>query len=177
MQRIHATRIAVFVCICSFVGSLGFSQTSPARPPHVDLVAVNQHTFRLSISFAEKPHAPGSLFVTAEAAKETYPSPAVKAGSWRGIKNNAGQLLIDRTAGSWMLKDRRGRVLIPVTAWATLGNDSHTGKPKLICPIGGSKEQIIYGSGDTNGGIVQTRGQSRVGNGITGVPYYWTNAG
>jgi hypothetical protein len=38
----------------------------------------------------------------------------------------------------------------------------------VICPIGNGKERVIYGSGDMSEGIVQTRGQSRVGNGITG---------
>jgi len=35
----------------------------------------------------------------------------------------------------------------------------------------------IYGSGDQNNGLLQTQGQGRVGNGTTGVPYYWSNTG
>jgi alpha-glucosidase len=177
MFRIHTKRLALLGWVCLCAGRMAFGQTPSARPAQVDLVAVNQHTFRLSVSFADKPHTPSSMFVVAESAKKTDASKAVKAGSWSGIKNEAGQLLMDRAAGSWMLKDSQGRVVIPATSWATLGSDSLTGKAQVICPIGAAKEQVIYGSGDVNGGIVQTRGQSRVGNGITGVPYYWTNAG
>jgi alpha-glucosidase len=177
MLRIHAKRMAVLVWLFLFIGCSGLAQTSLKQPAHVDLVAVNPHTFHLSISFAEKPYAHTSMFIASEPANKPYHSTVVKEGSWSGIKNGAGQLLLDRKAGLWMLKDNQGRVLIPATAWATPGNDSRTGKPQVICPIGKGSERVIYGSGDTNGGIVQTRGQTRVGNGITGVPYYWTNEG
>jgi hypothetical protein len=167
MLRIHAKRLAVlgWACLCAW--RMGFgqtapsAQTAPARPAHVDLVAVNQHTFRLSISFVDKPRTPASMFVTSESAKKADVSKVVNKGSWSGIKNGAGQLLMDRTAGSWMLKDSQGRVVIPATAWPTLGSDTRTGKAQVICPIGEGKEQVIYGSGDMNGGIVQTRRQGR----------------
>jgi len=177
MLRIHAKGLVVLVCACLYAGPIGLSQTAPSRAAQVDLVAVNQHTFRLSISFADKLHTPASMFVTPEFTKRNAIPKVLNEGSWSGIRNGAGQLLIDRTAGLWMLKDSRGRVVIPATPWATLGSDSRTGKPQVTCPIGKAKEQVIYGSGDMNGGIVQMRGQGRVGNGITGVPYYWANAG
>ena len=70
MLRIHAKRRVVLVWVCLCVGWKGFGQTMPARPAQVDLVAVNQHTFRLSISCADKPHTPASMFVASESAKK-----------------------------------------------------------------------------------------------------------
>jgi hypothetical protein len=132
MLRIHAKRLEVLVWACLYALPIGFAQTAPSRPAQVDLAAVNQHTFRLSISFADKRHSPASMFVAAESTKKNDISKVVKESSWSGIRNDAGQLLIDRAAGLWMLKDSQGRVVIPATAWATMGSDPRTGRLRLF---------------------------------------------
>src|SRR5271157_2695761 len=115
MLRTHSKRLVVLIWACLYAGPIGFPQATPSRTAHVDLVTVNPHTFRLSVSFADKPHTPTSMFIASESTKKNDIPKVVKEGSWSGIRNDAGQLLIDRTAGLWMLKDGQGRVIIPAT--------------------------------------------------------------
>ncbi len=143
----------------------------------MEATTVNAHTFRLQVSFSEAP-ARQSLFVSPDTSRPRVTAEAVKDGTFSGVRTDSGALLVDREKGQWLLKDSRGRVVIPATPIPSPGSDARTGRPQVICPMGASVGQVtIYGSGDMNGGIVQQRGQSRVGNGVTGVPYYWSSAG
>jgi alpha-glucosidase len=142
-----------------------------------EATAVNAHTFRLHVSFTESAQKP-SLFIYADPTQTRIKTDVVKDGSFSGVKTAAGALLVDRNIGQWMLKDSTGRVVIPATPLPSLGNDTRTNDQQVICQIAASEGQAaLYGSGDMNGGILQTRGQGRVGNGTTGVPYYWTSKG
>ncbi len=133
------------------------------RPASVESTRVNAHTFRLHVSFTNTPKGQPSLFILPGASNAT----AAPGGS------EALEL-----KGGWSLRDRNGRMVIPRTPLPTLGTNARTGAPEIICPIlPAAGRANIYGSGDMNGGILQQRGQSRVGNGITGVPFYWSSAG
>ncbi len=154
------------------------TQTAPAKPVSVEATAINAHAFRLHVSFADAPAKQQSLFIDANSSSPRTAVETVKDGAFSGVRTGNGALLVDREKGLWMLKDSQGRVVIPATSLASLGSDDRTGRPQITCPMGAaSGPATIYGSGDMNGGIVQQRGQSRVGNGVTGVPYYWSSAG
>lgn len=154
------------------------TQTAPAQPVSVEATAINAHVFRLHVSFADAPAKQQSLFIDANSSQPRIETGTVKDGAFSGVRTGNGALLVDREKGQWMLKDSQGRVVIPATSLASLGRDDRTGRPQITCPMGAvSGQATIYGSGDMNGGIVQQRGQGRVGNGVTGVPYYWSSAG
>jgi len=153
-------------------------QTAPAKPVSVEATAINAHAFRLHVSFADAPAKQQSLFIAADSSDPRIAVEEVKDGAFSGVRTGNGALLVDREKGQWMLKDSQGRVVIPATSLASLGSNDRTGRPQITCPMGAASGQTtIYGSGDMNGGILQQRGQGRVGNGVTGVPYYWSSAG
>jgi alpha-glucosidase len=180
-----------FVCLTLAVAQAGFaqtapsSQTAPASPTSVDAMMITTHTLCLRVRFTTDPLKQSMFLVPLP----KQPSPeAVREGAFRGEKNAAGTLLVDRDAGRWTLKDARGVTVIHPTAFPTLTTNPRTNQPQITCPITppppppntGPYDPLaiaIYGSGDMTGGIAQTRGQSRVGNGITNVPFYWTTAG
>jgi alpha-glucosidase len=143
----------------------------------VDATVVNAHTFRLHVSFSGTPAPHRSLFISADASQASGTGKAFRDGAFSGVRSRSGALLVNREKGEWMLKDGQNRVVIPATPLVSLATDDRSGGPELICPMGVTGTAAIYGSGDMNGGILQERGQSRVGNGITGVPYYWSSTG
>lgn len=184
MRDSRTSRFALLCAAFMVTAQVSLAQTplgtpaAPSRPVSVETTAVNAHTFRLHVSFSNAPAKQPSLFIDPDASKPPVAGEAVTDGAFGGVRTAGGALLVDREKGLWLLKDGQGRVVISATPLASLGSDARTGQPQVTCPLGAAAGQAaIYGSGDMNGGILQQRGQSRVGNGITGVPYYWSSAG
>jgi alpha-glucosidase len=175
MRNVSSTRMVILGLACSGAARLSLAQNAPA--PSVDATAVSEHTFRLHVRFDSAAPKP-SLFINPEWSPKQVKSEAAKTGTFSGVKTAAGELLVDRENKQWTLKDGAGRVVILPTPLPTRGGPGRDGKPQVVAPVGTPPVQAaIYCSGDVNGGILQTQGQGRVGNGTTGVPFYWTSAG
>ena len=177
MRILLPSRVAILVLACAGAVRLSLAQTAPAAAAFVETAAVNDRTFCLHVSFANTA-SQKSLFINPDLYGKRMREETIKDGSFSGVKTRAGELLVDREKKQWMLKDSRGKEVIPATPLAILGGAGRDGRPQVIAPMGLLPAQAaIYGSGDVNSGILQTQGQGRVGNGTTGVPFYWTNAG
>jgi alpha-glucosidase len=178
MRILLPSRMAILVLACAGSMQLGLAQTAFAdTPASVEAKAINEHTFCLHVSFANIA-AQKSLFINPNPGEKRIKVETVKDGTFSGVKTVGGQLLVDREKKQWMLKDSQGKVVIPATSLASLGGAGRDGRLQVIAPMGAPASQgAIYGSGDVNSGIQQSQGQGRVGNGTTGVPYYWTTTG
>jgi alpha-glucosidase len=183
MRIASTSRMAVLALACAGLARLGLAQTAPVTPAastgklEAEVTAVTDHTFRLHVSFAG-PAPAKSLFINPEVFEKRTKIEVIQEGTFAGIKNATGALLVDREKKQWTLKDGAGRAVIPPTPLPAPGGPGRDGRPQVIAPMGTPAGQAaIYGSGDVNGGILQSSGQGRVGNGTTGVPYYWTGAG
>jgi len=166
----------LWLCLaCIAAARVVCGQGAPAGQPQVEATVVNSHTLRLHVSFSEVPAKP-SLFIVPQ--KDVVAGEKVQAsdGGVTRVQNGGGELVVDK--GQWTLKNAAGAVIIPPTPLPVLTTDPRSGKSAVSAAIGGpAAEAKIYCSGDSNGGILQQSGGGRVGNGTTGIPFYWSSAG
>ncbi len=172
------TKAVIIFAAVGFVPKAARAQAaSPAKAGVSQVTAVNDHTFRLHVVATNIASKHQSLFIATGLTEPTVKSEKVREGTFSGVKNAGGALLVDEQNGKWMLEDAQGKVVIPATPLPSLGSDRN-GQSQWNCPMGtGIASAAIYGSGDMNGGILQQRGQSLVDNGVTGVPFYWSSTG
>lgn len=170
MRALLNNRISILTlaCLCAAGSAL-------AQGAAVEISAINDHTFRLHVSFGATTQIK-SLFINPEAVNKPVKAENINDGAFAGLKTTAGTLLVDRVKNQWTLKDSSGKVLIPPTPFPTSG--AADAKSQVLAPMGALPQQAsFYCSGDNNTGLLQTQGQGRVGNGTTGVPFYWTSGG
>ncbi len=143
----------------------------------VEVAAVTDNAFRLTISYDGKPHPAQSIYLA------TNPIPTqwtpVTENNWTGIKSPAGELLIDPAKAQWTLRDADGKTLIPSGPISQSTRNEQTGKPFIILTAGCPSDRPfeVYGCGDGADQLLQDHARPNVSNGHAVVPYYWSRAG
>jgi alpha-glucosidase len=148
----------------------------------VELAVATAAAFRLSVTYQGKPPASQSTFLAPEIETGTTPWEVVHQDALVGISSAAGKLLIDPQSGQWTLEDARGEVLVPSSglgAAATVPLPDKTQVPGLNLPVRwkGGLPVEVYGCGDGSQTLEQDNVRTRLGNGTSVLPYYWSPGG
>lgn len=133
----------------------------------VELLAVKNAAFCLSLNNAKAPFAIKSVFID-ESNKAITPYTVISAPPLYGIKTSYGKLILDTKTHTWSLYNAAGRVLISNGAYAATDTTIQI-THKAAGPI--------YGSGNKSSALEKTQSSSGVGNGNAGIPYFWSSAG
>jgi alpha-glucosidase len=143
----------------------------------VEAAAVNDGAFRLTVSYDGAPRAADSVYLSGDSSPASFTT--INKNGWTGVKNAAGELLIDQADGQWMLRDSHGRTLIPAGPIAQSTKNVQTGKPFVILYAGCAFDRKfeVYGCGDGADALLQDHADPGVGNGHAVTPYYWSRAG
>src|ERR1700722_8458945 len=100
----------------------------------VEVAAVTDNAFRLTISYDGKPHPAQSIYLAPNPIPTQWT--AVTENNWTGIKSPAGELLIDPAKAQWTLRDPNGKTLIPPGPISQSTRNEQTGKPFIILSAG-----------------------------------------
>jgi alpha-glucosidase len=141
----------------------------------IELAAVSDNGFRLSVSYDGKPVAAPSIFLSQGPKRAT--SGEIHDGSWTGLKSGSGELLVDPARGFWTLRDAAGRTLIPEGPIAELTSNAQTGDSFVILHAGcdSKKPFDVYGCGDgLDDSLLQRSADPHVGNGHAVTPFFWS---
>ena len=148
----------------------------------VELAVATPAAFRLSVTYQGKPPASASTFLAPETKTGAIPWQVVQQDALVGVGSAAGKLLIDPKTGKWTLEDATGNVLIPSSDLGTPASvqlRDKTQAPGLDLPVSwkGASPVEVYGCGDGSKTLEQDNVRTRLGNGTTVVPYYWSPSG
>ena len=143
---------------------------------HVEISAANATAFRLSISYNGKVEPSESTFL------EKFETPKwkfIQSGKFVGVQTSAGELEIDPDSGQWLLKDAKGALLTSPSSLEELNDtvaedhSKRTGIDLTVARKSGAPLQL-YGCGNGAVSLLQTKAETRVGNGTAVIPYYWS---
>ena len=145
----------------------------------VELAVATAKAFRLSISFDGKITPIESSFLVKPTAPEWQ---LVQSETHVGIKTSFGELDINPTSGKWTLMDARGATLIPSSGpgdLRTANSNDKSNAPGIDLTVAGKPGASleVYGCGNGAPTLLQTKAETRVGNGTAVIPYYWTPTG
>jgi alpha-glucosidase len=134
----------------------------------IGLMAVNDGAFCLSLNDSIAPGIIKSVFID-DSSDTTTPYTVISAPPFYEIKTSYGKLMINTATQMWSLYDAAGGVLIRDGAYAATDSSieiAHTAKG------------LLYGSGNrSTRALEKNESASAVGNGVAGIPYFWSNAG
>lgn len=145
----------------------------------VELAAATPTAFRLSISYEGKASPLDSSFLVKSSQP---PWQVVQSDKFVGVKSDAGELDIDPQAGRWTLKDAQGATLVAESGIGnitTIVSADKSTTPSVDLPVtwkSGTPLQV-YGCGNGTAALEQTNAQTRLGNGLAVIPYYWARDG
>jgi alpha-glucosidase len=207
MKLLSPLAVVGFILLCTGFRSQAFDKTEQGivvtvGQTYVELASARPGIFRLSISFDGKPKPASSIFlagsepragegdgVTPDSNKAGAPGvvlPATKE-EWNsvtvdnkvGIKTGSGELLIDPNSGVWTLLDASGQALISQGTLGVLQKGAKSNRDNVTFSVSmkNDKPLHIYGNGNGTRALIKTDGNSRMGNGIAVIPYYWCTAG
>jgi alpha-glucosidase len=125
----------------------------------------------LNVSHGQKIIPVQSIFLAKDREPDAWQ--LVNQDNKVGIKTESGQLVVDQTDGNWVLSDAAGRVLAQGSAATQQKNSDEVA---IDIALSKDAKMRIYGSGNNDPkkkSLIQTEGDSRLGNGLSVIPYYW----
>lgn len=143
----------------------------------VELAAVGTNIFRLSVSENGAPQISSSTFLVDTTNTAFAGWRQVKQHGMVGIETAGGRLLMNPGNGEWTLENGNGKTLVPRHVLGDFANS--TGENSLKLSLGWSRHKplYVYGCGNGENTLEQSRVRTRVGNGVAVVPYFWADAG
>jgi alpha-glucosidase len=134
----------------------------------VGLSVAKDAAFCLSLNDSIAPSTIKSIFIDGSNSATTQFT-VISARPLYGIKTSYGKLMINTETRVWSLYNAGGQVLIRDGAF------SSTGKAIQITH---TARGLLYGSGNSSSkDLEKNQSGSFVGNGVAGIPYFWSNAG
>ena len=148
----------------------------------VELGMATPTAFRFSVAYQGKQPAVASTFLAPGAKGDATNWSVVHRDALVGIASVSGRLLIDPQNGRWTLEDAQGNALIPESELGKIGTVALPDKTQVSGieqPLASKSgaPPAVYGGGDGTAGLQQTKVRTRVGNGTSVVPYYWSPSG
>src|ERR1700722_8591886 len=115
-MRTKTTRGAVPILLVGFLTASALADPGVVDVTidreHVQIAAVGEHAFRLSVSPSGMPQRPHTVFL-ADPNSPAAAAEEMNEGNLVGLKSGAGELVINKRSGEWSLRDADGKVLIP----------------------------------------------------------------
>jgi alpha-glucosidase len=139
-----------------------------AEGQQVGLLVAKDAAFYLSINQFKKPITINSVFID-ENNNNITPYTVISAPPYYGIKTSIGKLMINADTRVWSLYNADGQLLIRDGAFQITDTSIQ---------ITHTATGILYGSGNKSSkDLEKNQSSSAVGNGVSGIPYFWSNAG
>jgi alpha-glucosidase len=174
----NVSTLAILFVNTLFFTTAAFAQSSfdftLDNKTHVQIAAVGDGAFRLSVCTTAAPVRPGSVFLADPQESTPAPGYVVKEGNLVGIKTGAGELLVDPASGQWSLRDSAGKDLVPP---ARVGGNTTDGAVEINVGWPVDKPIQVYGTGNAVESLLAGQGHTRLGNGRAVVPHYWSDLG
>lgn len=145
----------------------------------IELTPATSEALRMSVSYSGKAEFSQSCFLANSSKSNSVAWQLVRHDGFVGIRTKAGELLVDPQADQWMLENAHHEVLISKYGIGNLDLTNGSGSPRVNVTLGRDKTKPfgVYGSGNGNPVLLQTKIETRVANGIAVIPYYWSPAG
>jgi alpha-glucosidase len=144
----------------------------------VELSAVNPVTLRLSVAAGNRPQpASGTFLCNNDGSLVKWR--LVERGGMVGIQTKAGELRVYPQNGQWTLEDGQGKTLIPryELNGQNIGTSAGGSSIKVMLGWKGAKPIRVYGCGNQQDYLEQSKAVTHVANLQTVIPYYWSKAG
>jgi len=140
----------------------------------VELAATEQGAFRLSVA-NHTPEPVPTTFLANINFNTSTPWQKINEAGMVGIKSSGGELLMNPQSGEWMMKNAQGEVVIPPHG---IGESIDSGKTVEVDLGWNTNTEIkVYGCGNGTDTLQQTKATTKVSNGKSVIPYYWSEAG
>ena len=165
---IAALQSAGVITACAQITKVPHGILVKAGGRQVGLLTAKHTAFCLSVNDSTPRSTIKSVFID-ESDRAATPYTVISSPPSYGIKTSYGKLMINTNTNVWSLYDAAGRALIRDGAYSATDSSIQ---------ITHTAAGLLYGSGNRSSkDLEKDESSSSVSNGVTGIPYFWTNAG